>query len=237
MGIVYNTSTVKSGLVLHLDAASVKSYPGSGTTWNDLSGNAYNATLVDGPTSSANSIVFNGNDDRVHVPSPSDRFAWTPTGPGLNTMTIEVWVKSVDTDGNFVSKPWNSSGEYNYRILPTSLSVVVGAQSATMTFSSISTGNWEHLCIVVNSTQFAAYRNGTLNTAFTSHGITANSPVLTNNNHELCLMSLFPYAPGWPGQTSFSTQGELANLKIYNKVLSASEVAQNFSALRGRFGI
>jgi hypothetical protein len=59
---------VTSGLVLALDAADKNSYPGSGTTWTDLSGNGNNGTLVNGPTfSSANggSIVFDGVDDYV----------------------------------------------------------------------------------------------------------------------------------------------------------------------------
>ena len=39
MGISYNPRTITDGLVLCLDAANTKSYPGSGTTWADLSGN------------------------------------------------------------------------------------------------------------------------------------------------------------------------------------------------------
>ena len=45
MGIGYNTSVVRDGLVLYLDAANSKSYPGSGTTWFDLTGNNNNAIL------------------------------------------------------------------------------------------------------------------------------------------------------------------------------------------------
>ena len=48
MGIAYNTSIVRDGLVLHLDAANKKSYPGSGTVWSDLSGNDRNGTLLNG---------------------------------------------------------------------------------------------------------------------------------------------------------------------------------------------
>ena len=59
---------VRSGLVLHLDAARPASYPGSGTTWTDLSGQGNNGTLTNGPTySSANggSIVLDGTNDDV----------------------------------------------------------------------------------------------------------------------------------------------------------------------------
>lgn len=41
---------VEDGLVLYLDAANKKSYPGSGTVWKDLSGNGNDGTLTNGPT-------------------------------------------------------------------------------------------------------------------------------------------------------------------------------------------
>jgi hypothetical protein len=61
-----NQKIVSNGLILNLDAAQLRSYPTSGTTWTDLSGNGYNTTLVNGPTfNSANggSIVFDGTND------------------------------------------------------------------------------------------------------------------------------------------------------------------------------
>ena len=46
MGSIYNTdSRVSDQLILHLDVANTKSYPGSGTVWKDLSGNNYDFTL------------------------------------------------------------------------------------------------------------------------------------------------------------------------------------------------
>jgi hypothetical protein len=65
---------VQSGLVLNLDAGVSSSYPGSGTTWTDLSGNGNTGTLTNGPTyNSANggSLVFDGVDDYVNVGTPS----------------------------------------------------------------------------------------------------------------------------------------------------------------------
>lgn len=70
MGIAYNTSIVRDGLLLHLDAANVKSYPGSGTTWNDLSGKGSNGILVNGPVYSSNgkgSITLDGTRSRYGI--------------------------------------------------------------------------------------------------------------------------------------------------------------------------
>jgi hypothetical protein len=68
MSIGYGPRVVTDGLVLALDAADTNSYPGSGTTWNDLSGNGNTGTLTNGPTYSSDnggSIVFDGTNDYV----------------------------------------------------------------------------------------------------------------------------------------------------------------------------
>jgi len=85
----HSPKIVTDGLVLALDAGNTKSYPGSGTTWFDRSGNARNGTLTNGPTfSSANggSIVFDGVDDYVSCGNPSIF--------QINQGTISAWVKT-----------------------------------------------------------------------------------------------------------------------------------------------
>jgi hypothetical protein len=69
---------VRNGLVLALDAGRTLSYPGSGTTWTDLSGNGNTGTLTNGPTySSANggSLVFDGVDDYVNLGSSIQNYS------------------------------------------------------------------------------------------------------------------------------------------------------------------
>ena len=88
MGAAAGPNVVEDGLVLALDAGNTKSYPGSGTTWTDLSGKDNNGTLTDGPTfNSANggSIVFDGTNDQINCGS-SDDFAF-----GTGDFTIEFW--------------------------------------------------------------------------------------------------------------------------------------------------
>jgi hypothetical protein len=74
MGIAYNPRTITDGLVLCLDAANPKSYPGSGTIWTDLSGNGNNGTLVNGVgynSGNLGSLVFDGVDDVINLSSSS----------------------------------------------------------------------------------------------------------------------------------------------------------------------
>jgi hypothetical protein len=60
MGVAYNPRIVTNGLVLALDAGNTKSYPGSGTTWTDLS-SSNSGTLVNDPTFSDNTFIFDSN--------------------------------------------------------------------------------------------------------------------------------------------------------------------------------
>jgi hypothetical protein len=71
---VISANLVTSGLILHLDSGNSGSYPGSGTTWTDLSGNGRNATLINGPVYSSvdgGKIVFYGIDDGRRGNDPS----------------------------------------------------------------------------------------------------------------------------------------------------------------------
>ena len=72
MATLYSPKIVTNGLVLCLDAGNNKSYPGSGTTWNDLSGNNNTGSLVNGPTftgSFGGSVAFDGVNDYVACPT------------------------------------------------------------------------------------------------------------------------------------------------------------------------
>jgi len=84
MGLSHSPRIVTNGLVLCLDAGNRQSYPGSGTTWTDLSGNGKNGTLTNGPTyTSANvgAIVFDGVDDYVSCSASNI----------LNNFSYDIW--------------------------------------------------------------------------------------------------------------------------------------------------
>lgn len=230
---------VQDGLVLHLDAGVKESYSG-GTVWRDLSGNEYNGSIYNGANQTkvrGGSFSFDGVNDYIHIPSPSDRFAWTPSGNGLNTMSIELWVKSGDTGGHFLSKAWNGMGYYNIRISH-SYFRLLATQSSEVMFSSIATNNWENIVCIATPTQVAVYKHGSVAVNFTNHNITGNTPGGPGNlNLALSIMTLYPYGSyGW-SKTTHAINGNLSICRIYNKVLSANEILQNYNATRHRFGI
>lgn len=236
----FSPRIVTSGLRLTLDAADKNSYPGSGTSWIDLSGNNNTSTFVGGPTFSninKGTIYFDGVSAYCGI-TPSNNFLWTPSGIGLNNMTIDLWIKTSDINGAHytISKPWNSSGEYNYGInYNTYFNMRVGTQSNSFNFGNIATGTWKNLVILVSSTQFGSYINGSQTVALTNHGITNNTPDYGNGGESLTLMTLYPYGGG--GSSLYSTPGNIGSFRIYNRVLSASEISQNYNATKTRFGL
>ena len=74
-----SSTIVTSGLILNLDAGDALSYPGSGTTWYDLSGSGYNATLVNGASysSSNGGIIYLSGDTNPSGASSSPHISFS----------------------------------------------------------------------------------------------------------------------------------------------------------------
>jgi hypothetical protein len=233
MGLAHSPRIVNDGLVLLLDAGNTKSYPGSGTTWSDLSGNGNNGTLTNGPTYSSGSIVFDGTDDYVSLGT-------NPTGIDQVQvpLTICAWVKA-DTFGSYdpiwaADKLTTSAGLYSMLRVDSSTVVYFTSTSSGsfqfFTGSTLSTGTWYFLTVVVSgslsSPTIAHYTNGSL--VSSSTGYSMSSSPLSNVEFRI----------GANERTSGERwDGNIPAVLWYNKALSASEIQQNFNALRGRFGI
>lgn len=183
-------------------------------------------------------FVFDGSHDYIGIPSPTGKWNWAPTSSSYkNTLSIEMWVRSSDTSGFYMSKPWNGNGEYNYQATHNSWFTSVGNQSHSQSFTSLATGNWEHVVFVITPTQKAVYRNGVINAALTNHSITNNTPTTASNNEDLALMTLYPYGTYTWDQPTHAVAGSMSMCRIYNKALSDAEVRQNYEAMRRRFGV
>ena len=78
-GFGQNSGIVTSGLVLQLDASNSSSYSGNGTTWNDLTGNENNGSVLNGTffDSQDKSFSFDGTDDKIITPSISNIYSYT----------------------------------------------------------------------------------------------------------------------------------------------------------------
>lgn len=214
---------VTDGLVLSLDAADRNSYPGSGTTWRDMSGNNITGSLINNPTFNTSN---GGNFGFV-----TDDYVIMEENSALNTQTpsVEVWIKTNATNQNGF---WFEKGQVNtqYSLFQEGTSIVwrqSNRSQYTSTATYITTTNWAQVVGTYTSGDRKTYINGILRTSDAQTGA-----VTTNANG----MSIGVYG-GFNGSRGYYYNGSIAIVRVYNKVLSASEIEQNYNAQKSRFGL
>ena len=221
MALAHSPRIVTDGIVLALDAGNTKSYPGSGTTWTDLSGNNNTGTLTNGPTfDSANggSIVFDGSNDEI--------ICTNNASVQITVGTISAWINA--NNGN------------------TSVHGIIAKQSAWGLFvwgNTLRTYDWGNVAIrdtgitVGNSTwnYVAMSFTETIGTPSNNaiiylNGTAVLTTTIKHSNHNETVQV---------GEANLSQHfgGKIAQASVYNRVLTASEVLQNYNALKGRYGI
>jgi hypothetical protein len=224
MGVFAGPEIVENGLVLALDAGNTKSYPGSGTTWTDLSGRGNNGTLTNGPTyssSNGGSIVFNGTN-----------YATAPSGSSFQftgDFSIEEWIYPTTISGIHVIFDTRSGGApvtgiAIYVSSSGNLILYNGTTAYITSSSTLSINNWYHCCISRIGSTTRMYINsnsvGSTNTLPTS---------LTDGN---CIIAKTNEA------SSNYFIGRIPLVKVYkNRGLTASEIQQNYIATKGRYGL
>lgn len=248
MALVHSPSIVTGNLMLYLDASNLKSYPGAGTTWIDLTGNNRNSELINGPSFSSaghGSFLFDGVNDYARLPGnlTSTILAWTPVGSvGSSNISIEIWFKTTDSTGELYSKPWNGVGGYNIRINTSQINIGPihnnYSHFSTMSFTNQNDGNYHQIVFWASASNFGYSIDGGRLAASQAHGFSVDNPAGgSNSNLDGLMMSLYPYGSGWAGDTGLSTNGYVSIFRIYHKVLTSTEILQNFNAMRGRYGI
>jgi hypothetical protein len=225
----YFGNLVTSGLVLDLDAAKIDSYPGSGTTWRDISGNNNNGTLTNGPTFSGigkqASIVFDGVDDYVEAPNnPSINL--TETGGAINTWIKTNTSATSSINGNLVAKTdVYSNGYWLVKYYDKVRISLFGTGNLEMVgVRSITDNIWHHIVATWTSTQLTIYIDGTLDkTQSYNFTFTTSADLLYIGRQKTAGEGFF--------------KGNISNVQIYNRTLSPAEVLQNYNATKGRYGI
>ena len=185
-----------------------------------------------------NAITLDGNNQYIYAYGDNYWNAWSQNGVNGNSeLTIELIFNSSDTGGYIISRPWNGSGQYNYTMYNTGFGLHIGSSSAAIGYSNICTGTTVHMVYWMSATQYGVYRNGEVYVSAQNHGLTGGGASSGTNNFGTLFGSLYPYGQGWGGNTGFSINGKFYHAKIYNRVLTANEIKQNFNATRGRYGV
>ena len=232
MGLVHSPSTITNSLVLLLDAANTKSYPGSGTSWFDISGNSNTGTLTNGPTySSTNSgsIVFDSVNDYILVNSSAS----IPYGATARSINIWFYTNSTTWQNDVNNLFFYGSGAtgqafgIDFSTYPNMEIFTWGGTGRDLTFASTyAQVGWKNICVTYDgATTIYVYENAVLTRTLTltSACNTASSNVFIGAIN--------------PAQFAGTFDGNISNTSIYSRALSADEIAQNFNALRGRYGI
>ena len=214
---------VQSGLVLNLDAGVLSSYPGSGTTWTDLSGNGNHGTFtnMDGTNfNSANggSLTFDGSNEGVSISASSS------LGKSIN-YTTSAWMKY--SGGTYLmildSVDYGVGGGYMMWLqinTPKLLTSYDGQfQSSTGT---IPLNTWANVCISKSNNQLSFYINGSFDVTrtFSFNGNTSSTAVDIGYSSR---------------NTGNPFNGNIAQVSIYNRALTATEIQQNYLATKSRY--
>jgi hypothetical protein len=255
---------VTDGLVLCLDAANRKSYPGTGTAWNDLSGNGNNGTLVNGPTfSSANggNLSFDGTNDYTEVTTRNTNLEFQPTLP----YSVFVFLKSPPS-GSQSAIVSNLQGSTPYQGWDFFFNNASSANTIAMHFVD----TWDTNAIKIRSNYlFSTYANKWVMLGYTYNGSspvnstdvlnsvnfyingqlhTAGKTVLGSNADGFSSVTevvnyntsqRFRIGSRWAsGVANYPSPITVGNVLLYNgKELSPNEVQQNYNALKGRYGL
>ena len=228
MSVYGGPDIITDGLVLHLDAANTKSYPGTGTAWNDLSGNGNNSTLTNGPVYYPNKggyITFDGSNDYANFYAPNlgsvttvESFAY------INSSILRMFM------GWLYYDVYMSSGRLGYN---TGNSDIYGLSASAV--SSLGAFNhWTHYVfeMVSHPTSYTSnkiYINGVSQTLSQQLGSEYSAyKVFNSGNGRIS---------GWRADTNQVTTMSVAYFRIYNRALSQSEITNNYNALKGRYGL
>jgi hypothetical protein len=213
MSLSHSPKIVTNGLVLCLDASDKKSYPGTGTTWYDRSGNGYHGTLAGGVSYSSSNgglFDFDGINGSITI----------PINLTITTYTIIAIARYKGTNNSrIVSSPsanwlmgwWG--GQTNKYYAEGWVSASSGGTAET---------NW--ICYAATGDTFGdswqLYRNGVLIVGPNTNGSYGPNGIKLG---------------GWSSSEFSACQASY--VIAYNRVLTPEEIKQNFDAIKGRFGI
>jgi hypothetical protein len=234
---------ITSGLNIYVDASSPKSYPGTGTTWFDLSGNGYNATF-------AGAVAYNSTGPKFMALTGNTGFISFPNSAGAkgaddSAFSFGGWFNVQETRtgytmfergqdlGQFQQNGWSLFIGKSTPSTSQWMSVGVGVDPVTLaitqplarggTFPSNNVwlymvGTW----LPGTSSRMRVYGNGNLIATSTP----TNTPVLRASTAGWCTANF-----------DFRANQQIALLHVYNRELTAAEVLQNYNATKARFGL
>ena len=237
------TAPTTNGLILYLDAGNTSSYSGSGTAWTDISGYGNNGTLTNGPTYSA----LNGG---YFTFDRADDYCIVPFSTILNNCTISVWFKATSTASYqyllSLGNGSNTSFAFHFDMNDPDLGATgqtmwvywnsggtpYSALSRSGTYGDYNDNTWRNYCFVRNNSDASVtkhYMNGSERTTGVTRAGTQTTQFGNGAGYNINIGRFHT------GGNFFA--GNVAIFQVYNRVLTDTEISQNFNAFRERFNI
>ena len=214
---------VKDNLNLYLSAGDIDSYPGSGITWNDLSSNFYTTTLV-------NSVLFSTDNGGSFVFGSGD-YVDTNQSLASESFTVGAWFRTTSPGIKMIlSKETNAGNPWNYRIwmnggqIYADMSQITSQSSLSSPLTSYNDGNWHYVMFTRDDSSWYLYVDG----------------LQVNTKSDTYIGSVVNSQEVWIGRSaylggSYQFIGDISEVMIYDRVLSSSEILQNYNATKIRF--
>lgn len=233
---------VTNGLVLYLDAANNKSYPGSGTVWRDLSGNSnhcnytYNNGLIVYSGTTPNSYL-----ERTSYDTNNDFYRSTNTVNLSNDFTMSCWcymiegnvtVNGIITNHDYGACKGSGINVFKYSATDYRMTCNTGDGTGRTYATYVATSNiylkWSHLLLryIRGTTKLSLWVNGVSEVDITIY-------IETRPDY----IDLFNWSTTYIGNANYHPDCRLANVSIYNRALSSTEILQNYNTQKSRFGL
>lgn len=216
-----SSDIVTQGLIMHLDAGDSSSYPGTGSTWYDISGNSNDATLTHvsysgTPATYSSSdggvIEFDGVDDKVSCLNLSS----------YSNLTIEMWIydtrnlsAAIGDIATYAGR--GSGGSYTFNTSGGFSTNGNGNVNRNITATVPPQNQWYHFCYVKNGSLWLD--NTEYSNSSGSDGSYVSLEIGESRTHVNSYLN-----------------GKVSNVRVYNRSLTSTEVSQNYNATKGRFG-
>ena len=220
---ISSNSVVTTGLQLYIDAGQTASYSGSGTAWNDISGNGNNGTLVNSPTytSAGEASYFSFGSGA----SQRTSFTYqTPVQTSATAFTWNIWAYPTANSDSYDLMGYRGTTPLQFYKLTTQKFEMYPAEI----FQLFTLNVWQNICVIYDGTQA-----GTANMKMYVNGTQVG---LRDADQPDLKTSAMPfYVGGDPIAGEYAT-ARISQVLVYNRALSTIEIAQNYNAVRGRYG-
>jgi hypothetical protein len=221
---------VTNGLVVFIDAASNLSYISGSTTVRDLSGNGKNGTRSGGTGFSPENggiFTFDGVNDTISFGTGNTFFP-------LNSFTIDLWFQSKGTVPVTGTSPGLFGFTYGIRLFPQTTRLEYTVTSASVGYSLTTNdsinyrdnGNWYNVTCQTDATSSQIYVNGQFKNSRAVNWL--GDTIWPTNTWNIGRDN---------NNVNYYLTGSIASYKMYNRILTPQEIAQNYNALKSRFGL